>query len=77
MSEPISVEAVVAVIESLGGVTNLGPDQDFYEAGLSSVQALPLLMDLEDRFGVTIPDDRFIQARTPAGVATLLRELQS
>lgn len=76
MPDPISLDAVIAVIENLSGLQQLTPDRDFYEAGLSSVQALPLLMDLEDRFGLSIPDDRFILTRTASSVAALLTDLQ-
>ena len=77
MSEPISIETVISVITSLGARPNLSADQDFYEAGLSSVQALPLLLDLEDRFGVSIPDDRFMQTRTASSVVALLIDIQN
>ncbi len=67
---------VTGVICEIGGVESLEPEQDFYEAGFTSIQALPLLMELEDRFGVTIPDDRFITARTPQAICQLISEIK-
>jgi len=67
---------VTDVIREIGGVQNLEPGQDFYDAGFTSVKALPLLMELEDRFGVTIPDDRFIAARTPQAICQLIAEIK-
>ena len=52
------------------------PDDDFYDAGVTSVMALPILLDLEDHFGVSIPDDRFIAARSPRSVAELIVDLK-
>ena len=67
---------VIDVIRVVGGVTDLQPDQDFYDAGLTSVQALPLLFELEARFEVIIPDDRFIAARTARGLSEMVRGIK-
>jgi acyl carrier protein len=50
-------------------------DADMYAAGLASVDALELLVELEDAFGVAIPDDRFVNVRTAGELATLIGEL--
>lgn len=50
-------------------------DADIYTAGLASVDALELLVELEDAFGVAIPDDRFVNVRTPGDLAALIGEL--
>lgn len=63
------------VIQQVSGVSGIGPDQDYYEAGVTSVMALPLLMELEERFGVSIPDDRFVAARTPRLLHQLVLDL--
>ena len=44
---------------------DLGPDEDFYEAGMTSVMILPLLAELEEVFNVVIPEEDFLDARTP------------
>ena len=35
----------------------LAPDQNLGEAGLDSMASIDLLLDIEDRFGLAIPDD--------------------
>jgi acyl carrier protein len=67
--------AVIGIIREIGGVSQLEPDQDFYDAGVSSVQSLPLLMQLEDSFQVSIPDERFTSLRTARQISSLIEEL--
>jgi acyl carrier protein len=72
-----NLSEIVEIICRLGGVSNLDPDQDFYSAGVTSVMALPLLLEMEERFQISIPDDSFISARTARAldeVVTGLRE---
>jgi acyl carrier protein len=59
------------------GISDLQPDQDFYDAGVTSVQALPLLMELEDRFEVAIPDDRFIAVRNTRALCAVIAEIKT
>jgi acyl carrier protein len=72
-------EPVVVVAELVARIANIpapAPEDDMYVAGLASTDALELLVELEDAFGISIPDDRFIEARTVgqlAGVVTDLR----
>ena len=40
------------------------PDEDFYDAGFTSLSSLKLLMQLETEWDVSIPDDEFIVARS-------------
>lgn len=75
MSE-IDLETVTGVIHEVTGVNNLAADQDFYDGGVTSVQALPLLLELEARFGVSIPDERFIQVRTPRALGEMIADLR-
>jgi acyl carrier protein len=70
------VPGVVEVIVSVGKIEGLAPDQDFYDAGVSSIMALPILLELEDRYQVSIPDDRFIAARSPRAVAEIILALR-
>jgi acyl carrier protein len=67
---------VTETISRMGSLNGLAPDQDFYEAGITSIMALPILLDLEDVFQVSIPDDRFIAARTPRALAELIASLR-
>jgi acyl carrier protein len=77
MTEPNEqLSSIVGIICKIGAVSGIDPDQDFYDAGFVSVNALPLLIELEDRFSVVIPDDRFINARTPRALSELVSSLQ-
>ena len=76
MSNEECLAIVFASIRDISGVDSLGADQDFYDAGVTSVQALPLLMELEARFDVAIPDDRFVAARSAAGLSAVIREIK-
>ena len=58
------LQRIVAVVCEVGKVSGIGPDDDIYDAGFSSINALQLLMELESAFEVSIPDDDFINART-------------
>lgn len=74
------------MIDGIGEITNMicrvgdipvvGPDQDYYEAGVSSVAALKLVMELESALGLSIPDEEFIAARTPRAVHELVSRLK-
>ena len=70
------MERVIQLISRIGGVPLLTPDTGIYEAGFSSLRVLELLLALEDEFGITIPDQDFITARTPRDIAGLLERLQ-
>lgn len=71
-------ETAAFVRETITRIANIAPpsdDEDIYTAGFASTDALELLVELEDRFGVVLPDDRFIEARTVAGLAALVDSL--
>ena len=78
MSENFSdvLSDVIKIIGATGNVMGLTPDQDFYDAGVTSVLALPILLELEDQFQVSIPDDLFIAARTARAMADVITKLQ-
>ena len=63
--EADEIARIIATVCNVGGLTSLEVDQDFYDAGVSSLHALGLLVELEDTFSVVIPDTEFMQARTP------------
>jgi acyl carrier protein len=49
---------------------------DLYsELGLASVHAMSLLADLEERFGVHIPDDNFLEARSISQLTSMVDTL--
>jgi len=70
-----SLEAVLNAIRDVTGVALEQPDQDFYDAGVTSVQSLPLLLELEDRFNVTIPDDQFVAARSARRLSEMIQNI--
>jgi acyl carrier protein len=70
-----NLKQVMETICRVGNLSEVGPDDDFYDAGFSSVRSLELLIELETVFGVSIPDDQFIAARTPLAVAGLMDRL--
>ena len=73
---PGEIDEVNAVVLRIGKLTALAADQDMYDAGLSSVVALELLLELEERFGVSLPDERFMTCRTPRALFHLIAEVR-
>ncbi len=69
------INSVIAVVTNVGGIDAIEPDQDVFEAGVSSVDALQLLLELESAFNVSIPDQDFIGARTPRAMHELVVRL--
>jgi acyl carrier protein len=74
---PASLDAVLNTIRDVTGVNLVQPDQDFYDAGVTSVQALPLLLELEERFQVTIPDDKFVAARSARRLSEIIQDISA
>ncbi len=72
-------DLLLSITQLLARVASMeppSPEVDIYEAGLASTDALTLLIELEDTFGISVPDDRFIEARTPTALAALVASLQ-
>lgn len=70
------IDQVTAIILTIGNLPSIGPDDDIYAAGFSSIRAHQLLIELEETFQVSIPDDsRFPSARTPRALHGLIQEL--
>ena len=67
---------ILDIVCRLGNVLNIAPDADFYEAGVSSIVSLSILLELEERFGVSIPDSLFANTRTAKGLAELVMDLR-
>ena len=70
------MERVIQLISQIGGIGSISPDAGIYEAGFSSVRVLELLLALEEEFGVSIPDQEFMAARTAREIFALLERLQ-
>jgi acyl carrier protein len=69
-------EQVIGILRTVGKVESLSADQDFYEAGVSSISALSILMELESTYDVSIPDDEFVAARTPRALQQMIERLK-
>lgn len=70
----------VKVRQIVASVTGLPPDADpnanlYLDLGVASVHALGLLTELENQFGVSIPDDDFVAAISIAGLSSLMADL--
>jgi acyl carrier protein len=70
------LDRITAIICSVGRLSHVGPDDDYQKAGLSSIKALELLLELETACAVSIPDDEFITARTPLDLFTIIDRLR-
>jgi acyl carrier protein len=68
------VRAIVANISNLP--SDMPADANLYlDLGVASVHALQLLTELEDQFGVAIPDDRFVEATSINDLTALMSNL--
>lgn len=73
MGENVLLEQKVGeIVCRLANLASVAPEQDYFDAGLASVQALELLIELETTFGVAISDDEFAEVRTVRNLARLI-----
>ncbi len=72
-----SLATVKEIVCRLLSIEDISEDQDIYQAGLTSIMVLPLLAEIEESFQLTIPDDDFLNARTPAALAQLVQKISS
>ena len=73
-----STDTATFVRETIARIAGIAPPadgEDIYTAGFASTDALELLVEREDRFGVVLPDDRFLEARTIAALVELVESL--
>ena len=70
------IETLKEILCRLLGRESIVEDEDIYEAGLTSIMVLPLLVEIEDTFQLTIPDADFLNARTPSTLAQMIRQLR-
>jgi len=65
------------LVELCGLPADFKQDADLYlDLGVPSVKAMQLLMELEERFQVSIPDDQFVEATTFKGLEAMMERLQ-
>ena len=80
MVEAVDVEAGIRkIVSEISGIPeNADPRADLYlDLGMASVHALQLLTELEDRFGVQIPDDDFVEATSIEKLTALVQRLSA
>jgi acyl carrier protein len=50
---------------------------DFYsDLGMASIQAMELLLELEERYDIKVPDEEFIEATSLEGLARMIQRLK-
>jgi len=79
MVETSGVEADVRkIVTGISGISeNADSQADLYlDLGVASVHALQLLTELEDHFGIQIPDDQFVEATSIAKLSELVNALR-
>lgn len=69
-------EKVSEIVQRVGSISTLTPEEDFYDAGLTSLAALNLLLELEDAFGISISDEKFIACRNVTALTTMIEDLK-
>jgi acyl carrier protein len=74
--QTISVE-VTGIVMKIANLSVLAADQDMYDAGLSSLASLTLLLELEDAFGVQLSDDQFIACRNVNDLAAMIERIKA
>lgn len=70
------LEPITAIVCRIGKIAAVPADDDFYDAGFSSINALELLLELESTYDISIPDDDFIQARTITALRDMIDRLK-
>ncbi|WP_067654996.1 amino acid adenylation domain-containing protein [Nocardia harenae] len=65
--------SAVDLLAEFAGLREIGPDDDFFAAGGTSIGAMRVVLGLSRRWGVEVPLDAFVGAPTAAGLAALLR----
>lgn len=69
------IDEIAGLIRRIGGIADLSPDEDFFEAGFESINALELLLELESTYSVTISDEAFVSCRTVRAIDELVGAL--
>lgn len=80
MVEAVDIEAGIRkIVSEISGIPeNADPQADLYlDLGMASVHALQLLTELEDRFGVQVPDDEFVEATSIEKLTGLVQRLSA
>jgi acyl carrier protein len=72
---PESIQTSIAeAVARIASIATPSPEIDIYLAGFASTDALELLVELEETFGIVVRDDRFIESRTVAALGQLVQD---
>ena len=74
----IETEEIRGMIASISGIPadRISTNGDLYmDIGIASVHALQLLSELENKFGLAVPDDEFVEATSVQALADLIARL--
>jgi len=75
-SDEQALARVMTLVRETGHIGEITPDEDFYDAGFTSLRSLELLLQLEAEWDVTIPDEEFIAARSVRSLGDLITRLK-
>jgi acyl carrier protein len=70
------LQAIKEMLYRLLPHETIADEDDIYHLGLTSIMVLPLLSQIEDTFGLSIPDADFLDAHTPRALAQMVRRLR-
>ncbi|MBI3949927.1 MAG: acyl carrier protein [Acidobacteria bacterium] len=70
------MDEIIEIVCRIAGIGDIDPDAVLYESGFSSLDTLELLVELESVYGLAIPDDQFMAARTPQQLRALVSRLR-
>lgn len=65
--------SAMELLAEYAGLPAIGPDDDFYDMGGTSIGAMRVVMGLSRRWGVELPMSSFVGSPTAAGLAALIR----
>ncbi len=72
---PESIQLAIAeAVARIAGIAAPAPEADIYLAGFASTDALELLVELEETFGIVVRDEQFIESRTVASLVGLVQD---
>jgi len=70
------ISEVAVIVCRVAGLNEIDPDAVMYESGVTSLDILSLLTELESVYGISIPDEQFLAARTCRDLAGLVSRIK-
>lgn len=77
MTRTVTVEDIVAIVRLARTKVDaevLKPDSDLVELGADSLDMMTILLEVQDRTGIEIPDADVASLRTPAQIARFVAD---